>query len=87
MLPRWRGKEIFYISADQKMMAVQVAAKGDDLELGPPKALFDMPASISQRAGYDVSHDGQRFLFIATSEDPGAAPIRLVQNWPAAKVQ
>jgi hypothetical protein len=31
LLPRWRGdgKEIFYISADQKMMAVQVTAKGD----------------------------------------------------------
>jgi hypothetical protein len=42
---------------------------------------------ISQRAGYDVSRDGQRFLFQVASEDPGAAPIRLVQNWPAAKVQ
>lgn len=87
ILPRWRGKEIFYISADQKMMAVEVTVKNDDLELGPPKAIFDMPAAISQRAGYDVSPDGQRFLFQVATEDPGAAPIRLVQNWPAAKVQ
>ena len=69
------------------MMAVKVTPKGDSLELGPPKAMFELPSTMSLRAEYDVSPDGQRFLMQIGSEDPGAAPIRLVQNWPAAKLQ
>jgi Tol biopolymer transport system component len=86
--PHWcrNGKEIFYLSNDQKMTAVPVTTKGNDLIFGQPKAIFDLPNIGGARSVYDVSPDGQRFLFQSSDEDPGAVPIRLVQNWPAARI-
>src|SRR5260370_27216602 len=42
--PAWRrdGKELFYVSADKKMMAVEVKGEGATFERGVPKVLFDM---------------------------------------------
>ena len=42
MQPEWRhdGKELFYISADRKMMAVPLSADGLTLTPGTPRALF-----------------------------------------------
>ena len=37
----------------------------------------------SQRSGYDVSPDGQRFLKNTLAEEAESAPITLVVNWPA----
>src|SRR5262249_2695379 len=41
--PRWRrdGKELFYISADHKLMSVAVKP-GKGFEAGPPSTLFDL---------------------------------------------
>ena len=40
--PRWRrdGRELFYIAADRKLMAVEVKL-GATFEAGVPKPLFD----------------------------------------------
>src|SRR5205814_1046544 len=48
--PRFRrdGKELFYISSDRKMMAVEVKT-GGAFEPGIPKALFDL--SMVRRSG------------------------------------
>jgi hypothetical protein len=66
--PRWRrdGKEIFYVSADRKMMAVSVRGE-NPLEVGVPAPLFlvqiiDANTTPSSRASYAVSSDGRRFL-------------------------
>jgi serine/threonine protein kinase/Tol biopolymer transport system component len=84
--PRWRqdGKELFYVSAEGKMMAVAVTA-GASFEAGSPVALFQTHRRQSIAAqdvfSYDVSGGGQRFL-IATKVDEGnAAPLSALLNW------
>jgi Tol biopolymer transport system component len=89
--PRWRraGKEIFYVAADGKLMAVGVQTT-PKFEAGAPKALFDprIARGVSRDAfGYDVTADGKRFLVNTTSTAPEssvAAPIKVVVNWQAA---
>src|SRR5262244_2201522 len=39
--PKWRRKGLFSISADGKLMAVDVKAEGATLEAGVPKLLFE----------------------------------------------
>jgi Tol biopolymer transport system component len=79
-LPVWSrdGKELFYISADGKMMAVEVK-NGSEFQRGAPKALFDVRLA---RGGYDVTSDG-RFLIPAQAEQSGSTPVTLVVNWTA----
>jgi serine/threonine protein kinase/Tol biopolymer transport system component len=84
--PRWRqdGKELFYVSADGKMMAVAVTT-GANFEAGSPAALFQThrPQRISTQDvfSYDVSGDGQRFLIITKVDEPNAAPLSILLNW------
>jgi Tol biopolymer transport system component len=82
--PRWRadGKELFFIAADGKMMAVPVkAAPGakPSLEAGVPLALFDAHAVSTGTLAdeYDVTADGSRFL-ISTTSGAGATPALTV---------
>jgi eukaryotic-like serine/threonine-protein kinase len=82
-LPRWRrdGKELFYVSPDNQLMAVPVQL-GASFESGTPKALFSIEASQGVEISYDVAADGQRFII--NSPIPGtAAPPTVVLNWVA----
>ena len=83
--PRWRGDggEMYYISLEQKLMAVRV---GPGLSFGAPTELFQMRVAggmSAQRTHYVPSRDGRRFL-INTSEHDAATPITVVLNWTAA---
>jgi eukaryotic-like serine/threonine-protein kinase len=90
MQPRWRadGKELFYLGADQNLMAVPVTTEGA-FEAGSPKALFKTrlipqgSQSVYFPTKYDVMPDGRRFVIDGPPEDPGP-PITVVLNWPAA---
>lgn len=44
MADRWRrdGKELFYTSADDKIVAVPVTERGDSIEVRETRALFSM---------------------------------------------
>jgi hypothetical protein len=76
------GKEIFYVSADNKLMAVDVKADSS-FEAGTPKALFDVRLKGVTGWKYDVSLDGQRFLANVSIGEAQANPITLVLNWAA----
>jgi len=83
--PRWRhdGREIYYLSEDQKLMAVSVAS---DRAFGVPKLLFQTRAPSGAKAfrtNYVPSLDGQRFLINAQTEEPAAIHITVVLNWTA----
>jgi hypothetical protein len=84
--PRWRqdGKELFYVSADGKMMAVPVKT-GASFEAGSPVALFQahrrQPISAQDVFSYDVSGDGQRFLIITKLDEANAPPLSIALNW------
>ena len=84
--PRWRrdGKELFYISTDQKLMAVPVKS-GDGFEAGAPQPLFEIDPLYGplQRFAYKPTADGQRFSFYRLSVGP-RPPINVVLNWQEA---
>jgi Tol biopolymer transport system component len=79
---RWRqdGRELYYMSADRKLMAVRVAL-GASLQIGTPQELFTNPGMTY----FVSSRDGQRFLVNqpARTEVTAAAPITVVTNWQA----
>jgi hypothetical protein len=83
--PLWRadGKELFFLSRDQKLMAVDVKA-GATLETGPVRTLFQ--TSLNPSAGlhlYAVTRDGQKFLIREPVGNNSAAVEQLyvVTNW------
>ena len=84
--PRWRqdGKELSYLSADGKMMAVPVKT-GTSFEAGFPAALFQthrrQPVSAQDVFSYDVSGDGQRFLILSKVDEANPAPLSVLLNW------
>jgi eukaryotic-like serine/threonine-protein kinase len=71
------GKEILYGTPDNRIMAVEVTPKGSALEVGEAHALF-APGTDSY---YDISPDGQRFLFAIHPERSVPESLTLVQNW------
>jgi eukaryotic-like serine/threonine-protein kinase len=86
--PRWRsdGKEMFYLSSDDKIMAIPVTA-GANFDSGTPVALFQatawQPVSSRDLFVYDVSRDGQRFLINTQVRQAETAPMSVVLNWTA----
>ena len=81
--PRWShdGTELYYISADDYMMAVLVATEME-LEPGVPVRLFEMPLVRPSFFLYDVGADG-RFLINTAGEstEAGIPQIAVVTNW------
>jgi eukaryotic-like serine/threonine-protein kinase len=81
--PRWRrdGKEIYFISPDNKVMTAEVSPGGGRLVVGTAHALFETQQLYrSSGTPYDVTGDGQRFL-INRWEPPSS--IMLIENWDA----
>lgn len=82
--PKWRadGKELFYLDASNRVVAVPITARGDSLEIGAPQSLFQ--TRVWAR-GYFLSSaaDGKRFLIV---ENPqlNASHLTLVLNWDTA---
>lgn len=85
VMPRWRrdGKELFYISPDWKMMAVDVDTQ-PTFRSGTPHALFDTEmVDTGIRNGpmsWDIAPDGKRFLIISDTS-PSNSSLNLILNW------
>ncbi len=83
--PRWRrdGKELFYISPDWKMMAVDVSTS-PTFHAGTPHPLFDTEmVDTGIRTGpmsWDIAPDGNRFLII-TANALDTSSLNVVLNW------
>jgi eukaryotic-like serine/threonine-protein kinase len=81
---RWSrdGKELFYISLDQKLTAVPVKTS-PGFEAGSPRELFPFtPGANALAFFYTPSKDGQRFLMnVATGVTAPQPPITVVLNW------
>jgi len=82
--PLWRsgGKEIFYLSADNKLMAVNVETSGGSLAAGEARALFDSH-SYGVFGRYDASVDGQRFVVAYEGRNRTSTTLTSVVNWTA----
>jgi eukaryotic-like serine/threonine-protein kinase len=84
--PRWRGdgKEIYFLSADAKLIAASVDTK-TEFESGMPTVLFQTDprerVATTEVIIYDVSRDGQRFLVNTNYNNGSEHPMSLVLNW------
>lgn len=86
--PHWRsdGKELFYLSSDNKMMATPVTT-GTKFNPGKPVALFQAnpreQVSLNDVFVYDVRPDGQAFLINTKVTQAEIAPMSVVLHWDA----
>jgi serine/threonine protein kinase len=75
------GKELYFISPDERMMAAPVKT-GPTFEAGVPKPLFKVGLSRAMDAWFDVTKDG-RFLVPVQVDRTLNVPIIVVVNWQA----
>ena len=78
--PQWRrdGRELFYISKDQMLMAVAVTAPGSSFDAGVPQPLFPLQfarSELSARNNYMPTADGTRFLLNTFRTGLGAGSL------------
>ena len=78
--PRWRrdGREIFYVSRDNEMIATPIRLTSET-EIGASQRLFRLDPAGWQ--DYDVTGDGQRFLAVVNVPVPDADAITVTVNW------
>jgi len=80
---RWRadGKELFYITADRKLMSVDIDTSHDEAVAGVPHVLFQTRIIAARIVlfQYAVSRDGNRFL-INSLPSVGPAPLTVLMN-------
>ena len=78
---RWRsdGRELFYIAANGKLMSVAIGPP-PTFTRGIPQPLFDTRIRLlwDMRNHYDVSADGERFLFTVPIDDARLEPFTVV---------
>jgi len=81
-MSRWRkdGKELYYIDEAGRLTAVEVDGSGPTFKQGTTNILFQN-TSLGVSTSYDVSADGQRFLFVTASR--ASVPLTMIINWPA----
>jgi hypothetical protein len=83
--PRWRddGRELYYLTSDGKMMAVDINAD-PEIESSSPHELFDtgLGRTAAENDQYAVTPNGDRFLILRRTEF--TAPISVNVNWTAA---
>ena len=86
--PVWSsdGREIFYLGNNGSTLNIVNAVTEPALRLSRPRDLVELerPARASPplRSVYDVSRDGQRFLFVQENEQPQEpTPLVVVLNW------
>ena len=86
---RWSrdGRELFYLSADRRLISVPIRTT-PSLQLGSPTELFALKeawqtAFGSQDGCFDVSPDGQRFLAVVPEVLADKLPLTVVVKWSA----
>jgi hypothetical protein len=82
--PQWGagGREIFYLSPDQKLMSVDVKLGADSIEPSTPRELFPLPVTCDSSRPYEAATDGRRFL-VCLAPGQSAQPLTILMNWPA----
>lgn len=81
--PLWGAddSELYYIDESDRMMVVQVDGSGSSFTVGDVQPLFEA-RGFRTGALYDVSRDGQRFLFNLVQGSMERVSLSLVLNWP-----
>ena len=83
-LPRFGGKELFYVTMGNRLMAAQIHTQPTfGVDSIHPMFQLDFPNPPDRTSPlYDVSADGQRFA-VLTGDRTKTTTITLLTNWPA----
>jgi hypothetical protein len=87
IMPKWRGdgREIFYLTRDHRtVFAAEVAPTEESFRVTRTSTLFTTRPITGIGYPYDVSADGERFLFVTTLGE-ASSPLTLVTNWTAER--
>jgi len=78
---RWRrdGRELFYLTRADEVVAVSIEPGGAEPIVGAPEVLFKAPL-LGWNDLYDVTADGQRFL-VLTGEQYRPTSATVLLNW------
>jgi eukaryotic-like serine/threonine-protein kinase len=83
--PAWRGdgRELYFRSPEDQLMAARIASSGTRIDTDTPSVLFALPSGPHRDGAstvwYAADRDGQRFLVNTFVE--GASPITVLLNW------
>ena len=82
--PLWRadGNELFFVTGEQRLMAVEVKT-GSSFKSSVPRELFQTALQLGGGYSYAVSSDGERFLINSSLERSEGSPMTIVLNWSA----
>jgi serine/threonine protein kinase/Tol biopolymer transport system component len=82
--PQWNrnGKELFYLSSDNSLMAAEIMANGATFDVGAVRPLFELKGKGLVNVAA-VSADGQKFLMGIQVAVQSVPPLTLVTNWDA----
>ena len=83
--PLWRrdGRELFYLSLDNKIISAEITAQGTRFAIGKVNPLFQANPVFSTGWCYDVSSDGKKFVINTQADEKTAEPLTLIINWAA----
>jgi len=83
-LPRFGGKELFFVTVSNRLMAAQIHTQpAFGVDSIHPMFQLDFPNLPNRTLPlYDVSADGQRFA-VLTGDRSKTTTITLLTNWPA----
>jgi Tol biopolymer transport system component len=85
--PTWKadGREVYYLSPEGSLNAVEIRAAADRVDASPPRRLFrtTLPVISTVIEQYRPTADGQRFLFCLPVTAVRTEPLRVLLNWPA----
>lgn len=76
------GRELFYVTPENKLMAVSLKIDAETVEPSAPRELFMLSLRSPAGPTYQPSRDGQRFL-VLTSPEAAPQPLTVIVNWPA----
>jgi hypothetical protein len=78
--PHWRrdGRELYYLSLDGRLMAVEVKT-GATFRPGAAQALFETHGAPD----FDAAADGSKFLVVMPEGGAANEPVHVVLNWAA----
>src|SRR5579864_4571011 len=84
-MPCWRGdgKELYYLTPDNKLMAAEMKEANGSSQVVATKTLFQTAAAPTRTGGspYDATPDGKRFLVETEASDQTSALLNVVENW------
>jgi len=78
--PAWRrdGRELYFISSDNKTMAADIREAGSSVQVGTIQALFSRTPIMAE---YEPFADGKSFLMNRLIEPKETDPVTIVVNW------